>query len=165
VTALRPRLVQLLAPVVEDAGLDLEDVTVSPAGRRSVVRVVVDKDGGVPLDDVAEASRVVSEALDGLDAAEPGALGSSYVLEVSSPGVDRPLTAPRHWRRSAGRRVRTVLREGGEVVGRLRDADDGEDGGVVLEVDGAERTVPYAEIVRGVVQVEFRRSGDDEEQP
>jgi ribosome maturation factor RimP len=75
--ALRPRLVQLLAPVVEGAGAELEDVSVAAAGRRSVVRVVVDRDGGVPLDDVAEVSRVVSETLDELDAAEPGLLGTS----------------------------------------------------------------------------------------
>ena len=163
-TALRPRLVQLLGPVVEGAGLDLEDVTVSPAGRRSVVRVVVDRDGGVPLDDVAEVSRVVSEALDELDAAEPGALGTSYVLEVSSPGVDRPLTAPRHWRRSTGRLVRAVLREGGAVTGRVRSADDGEDGEVVLDVDGSERSLAYAEVAKGLVQVEFSRDADAEEE-
>lgn len=163
-TALRPRLVQLLSPVVASAGLDLEDVTVSAAGRRSVVRVVVDKDGGVPLDDVAEVSRVVSESLDELDAAEPGALGASYVLEVSSPGVDRPLTAPRHWRRNVGRLVKAVLREGGEVLGRVQRADDAEDGAVVLEVDGAERTVAYADVARGLVQVEFRRSDDTDDE-
>jgi ribosome maturation factor RimP len=161
VTALRPRLLQLLGPAVQGAGLDLEDVTVSPAGRRSVVRVVVDKDGGVPLDDVAEVSRAVSEALDALDTAEPGALGASYVLEVSSPGVDRPLTAPRHWRRNTGRLVSAALREGGEVTGRLRRADDSEDGGVVLEVEGAERAVPYSGVTRGVVQVEFARTDDE----
>ena len=163
-TAPRARLVQLLSPVVESAGLDLEDVTVSPAGRRSVVRVVVDRDGGVPLDDIAEVSRVVSAALDELDAAEPGALGTSYVLEVSSPGVDRPLTAPRHWRRNAGRLVRATLRERGQVTGRLTSADDGEDGGVVLDVDGTEKALPYAELTKGMVQVEFSRAGEAEEE-
>ena len=163
VTAPRARLVQLLGPVVAQAGLDLEDVAVSPAGRRSVVRVVVDRDGGVPLDDVAEVSRVVSEALDELDAAEPGALGASYVLEVSSPGVDRPLTAPRHWRRSTGRLVRATLREGGQVTGRLTSADDGEDGGVVLDVEGASRALPYADVSKGMVQVEFSRTGEPED--
>jgi ribosome maturation factor RimP len=163
VTALRARLVQLLSPVVEGAGLDLEDVGVSPAGRRSVVRVVVDRDGGVPLDDIAEVSRVVSEALDELDAEEPGALGTSYVLEVSSPGVDRPLTAPRHWRRNTGRLVRATLREGGQVTGRVTGADDGEDGGVLLDVEGSERALSYAELTKGMVQVEFARTVEAEE--
>lgn len=163
-TASRPRLLQLLGPVVEGAGLDLEDVTVAAAGRRSVVRVVVDQDGGVQLDDVAEVSRVVSAALDELDAAEPGLLGASYVLEVSSPGVDRPLTAPRHWRRTAGRLVRAVGRAGPDVTGRVVRADDDEGGAVVLDVEGTERALPYAELARGLVQVEFTRT-DDEDAP
>ncbi|MCU1592255.1 MAG: hypothetical protein JWP11_3511, partial [Frankiales bacterium] len=102
------RLSQLLAPLVETTGADLEDVDVSKAGRRSVVRVVVDRDGGVSMDDVADVSRAVSDALDALDEAEPGMLGPSYVLEVTSPGVDRPLTLPRHWRRNVGRLVTVV---------------------------------------------------------
>jgi ribosome maturation factor RimP len=165
VTALRPRLVQLLSPVVADTGHDLEDVTVTPAGRRSVVRVVVDRDGGPNLDDVADVSRAVSDALDALDAQEPGALGASYVLEVSSPGVERPLTAPRHWRRSTGRFVRAVRREGGDVTGRVVRADDDEAGVVVLDVRGDQQELAYAEVLRGQVQVEFdRRDGDGREQ-
>jgi ribosome maturation factor RimP len=162
VTASRQRLLELLEPVVAPTGHDLEDVTVSAAGRRSVVRVVVDKDGGVSLDDVADVSRAVSDALDELDASEPGALGASYVLEVTSPGVDRPLSAPRHWRRNAGRLVRADLADGGAVTGRLLQADDTEDGQVVLQVDGARRELPYAALTRGLVQVEFSRGADDE---
>ena len=162
-TALRQRLLDLLEPVVAPTGHDLEDVTVSPAGRRSVVRVVVDKDGGVSLDDVAEVSTAVSAALDALDEREPGALGSSYTLEVTSPGVDRPLTAPRHWRRNAGRLVKAALRDGGTVTGRLVEAGDSETGGVVLDVDGSRREVPYADLARGTVQVEFSRAGAEED--
>ena len=161
-SASRARLSQLLTPVVAATGADLEDLSVTAAGRRSVVRVVVDKDGGIALDDVAEISREVSEALDRIDVDEPGLLGASYVLEVSSPGVDRPLTAPRHWRRSRGRLVQAVLREGGDVTGRVVDADAGEDGRVVLDVDGDHRELPYADVARGVVQVEFSRKGDDD---
>lgn len=158
-TAVRDRLVPLLEPVVAGAGADLEDVTVTAAGRRSVVRVVVDADGGISLDDVAEVSRVVSEALDALDEAEPGVFGGSYVLEVSSPGVDRPLTAPRHWRRSVGRLVRAGLRDGGQVTGRVVRADDDPAGHAVLDVDGQERELPYGSVARAVVQVEFSRAG------
>ena len=100
-----PRVLALLEPVVSAAGFDLEDLTVSAAGKRSIVRVLVDKDGGVTLDDVADVSRLVSEALDVADEQDPTLLGTSYVLEVSSPGVDRPLTEPRHWRRNVGRLV------------------------------------------------------------
>ena len=154
VTAHAARLIELVTPAVTAAGYDLEGLTVTAAGRRSVVRVVVDKDGGVTLDDVADVSRALGEALDAADEAEPALLGPSYVLEVSSPGVDRPLTAPRHWQRATTRLVTAVLVEGGEVTGRVSAADER---AVVLDVDGAERTLAYAELVRGTVQVEFAR--------
>ncbi len=155
-SAARARLRTLLAPVVEGLGADLEDLQVSPAGRRRVVRVLVDRDGGVSLDDVADASRALSDALDDIDAREPDLLGGSYVLEVSSPGVDRPLTEPRHWRRNTARLVRTVLRDGGAVTGRVLRSDEQQ---VVLDVDGTERVLALADVARGHVQVEFDRPG------
>ena len=82
-TAAVPRLEQLLSPVVQAAGHDLEGLEVTPAGRRRVVRMVVDKDGGTTLDDIADVSRAVSEALDDIDAREPALLGGAYVLEVA----------------------------------------------------------------------------------
>ena len=152
------RLHALLAPLVREAGYDLEDLSVTGAGRRSVVRVLVDKDGGISLDDVADISRVVSDALDAADEADPDLLGTSYVLEVSSPGVDRPLTEPRHWRRNTGRLVRAVLRDGGALEGRISAVDDE---ALVLAVAGAERVLPWAEVARGQVQVEFTRVQDE----
>src|SRR2546426_5597194 len=98
--ASRARLVQLLTPAVEATGHDLEDVTVSPAGRRKVVRVVVDKDGGVTLDDIAQVSRVVSDLLDTPEG--EAVLAGAYTLEVTSPRVDRPLTEAPHRRRNIG---------------------------------------------------------------
>src|SRR3954454_13188105 len=112
----REQLLQLLGPVVAEAGYDLEDVTVTSAGRRSLVRVTVDADGGIDLDAVAVVSRIVSDALDA-DAENPKsprALAGAYVLEVSSPGVDRPLTEPRHWRRAVGRLV--TAQKGGSTI-------------------------------------------------
>jgi ribosome maturation factor RimP len=159
-TASAARLTALLAPVVSATGADLEDVGVSKAGKRNVVRVVVDRDGGVSMDDVADLSRVVSDALDALDEAEPDALGASYVLEVTSPGVDRPLTAPRHWRRNVTRRVTVALREGSSLSGRVVSADDD---AVVLDVDGTQRTVRLDEIARGTVEVEFSRKGSEDD--
>lgn len=153
-SASRARLVQLLTPAVEAVGHDLEDVTVSSAGRRSVVRVVVDKDGGVTLDDVAEVSRAVADVLDKAEVEEPQLLAGSYVLEVTSPGVDRPLTELRHWRRSTGRLVKAELADGSTVLGRVLSADTAE---VVLDVEGARRTVPLAGVRRATVQVEFSR--------
>src|SRR3954462_10521395 len=111
----RQRGRDVLDPRGTGAGYDLEDVTVPAAGRRSVVRVVVDQDGGIDLDAVAEVSRAVSDALDGSDAT-----GSApYTLEVTSPGVDRPLTEPRHWRRAVGRRVSAQVRDQCSVTGRV----------------------------------------------
>src|SRR5262250_1987602 len=96
---------RLLEPVITAAGMDLESVRVSPAGRRRLLRLVVDADGGVGLDEIAEVSREVSARLDA-----SGAMGDiPYTLEVSSPGVDRPLTEPRHWRRARGRLVSVSL--------------------------------------------------------
>jgi len=159
-TVSRQRVREVLEPVVTGAGYDLEDVTVTAAGRRSVVRVVVDRDGGIDLDAVADISRVVSEALDADDVTGE----APYTLEVSSPGIDRPLTEPRHWRRATGRLVRASVRDDKDVTGRVAGADDG---GVTFDVDGAQRTVPYDALGPGKVQVEFNRpgaSGGDEDE-
>ena len=155
------RLRDLVRPEIAATGYDLEDLTVTAAGKRSVVRVVVDKDGGVTLDELADVSRAISDVLDELDEAEPDAFGTTYVLEVSSPGVDRPLTEPRHWRRNVRRLVTATLRGGGQVTGRVVAADDD---AVVLEVGGAERSLAHSELVRGNVQVEFSRKGEAEDE-
>jgi ribosome maturation factor RimP len=144
----------MLGPVVAGAGLELEDVELRTVGRRLVMRVLVDSETGVSLDQVATASTAVSEALDGSHV-----LGDDpYTLEVSSPGVDRPLTLPRHWRRSVGRLV-TVTQDGGKsTTGRITEFDEDE---VTLEIDekGRKRrtTLALPTIIRAVVQVEFSR--------
>jgi ribosome maturation factor RimP len=151
-------LLEVLAPVVTATGHDLEDVSVTSAGRRSLVRVVVDSDGGVDLDAVAEVSRVVSDALDA-DAPGGPAFAGPYVLEVTSPGVDRPLTEPRHWRRAVDRlvQVRVGGADGETVTGRVRATDGA---GVVLDVDGTKREIGWGELGAGKVQVEFNRGGE-----
>ena len=143
----RDRVRAALTPVVTAAGFDLEDVAVTAAGRRNVIRVVVDRDGGIDLDAVAEVSRIISDALDAGDVTGT----APYTLEVTSPGVDRPLTEPRHWRRATGRLV-----VAGPTKGRVVGADDD---GVTFDVDGVEQVVPYADLPAGRVQVEFDRSG------
>lgn len=148
------KLLQLLEPAVAATGFDLEDVTVSPAGKRRVVRVVVDRDGGVDLDDVADVARAVSDLLDD----NPDLVDGAYTLEVTSPGVDRPLTQPRHWRRNVGRLVKATLADE-TVTGRITGSSDTE---VTLDVDGTPRTLLQAEISKALVQVEFGRKGDDE---
>lgn len=149
----RDHLMKLLEPVVSAEGLDLEDVTVTQAGKRRLLRVIVDRDGGVSLDDVADVSQAVSTALDADDVMGQ----TAYTLEVSSPGVDRPLTEPRHWRRAAKRLVKAEMRDGTVVEGRVLAADES---GVDLDVAGATRRLDYEDLARGRVQVEFRRIDD-----
>jgi ribosome maturation factor RimP len=153
--SVRAQLFDLLEPVVEKAGLDLEEVVVNRAGSRSVVRVVVDSDSGLDLDAVAEVSRTVSEALDGAD----DVLRGAYVLEVTSPGVDRPLTAPRHWRRNSGRKVKVLRTDGRELTGRVEEAGDDESGSVTLRTDRGPVEVAYADVRRATVEVEFNAAG------
>jgi ribosome maturation factor RimP len=142
-----------LEPVVRDvvrgAGFELEGLEQAGAGRRRLVRVVIDSDAGVGLDDIATVSRAVDRVLDERD----DLLAGPYTLEVTSPGVDRPLTRPRHWRRNRLRLVRATLADAGELVGRVGDCDDT---GVTLLVAGALRRVSYAQLDRAVVEVEFR---------
>jgi len=147
--AAKARVRTVIEPVVAAAGYDLEDVSLSRAGRRHVVRVLVDADGGINLDDVAVVSREISAALDAADESGAEVLAGEYQLEVSSPGVDRPLTQPRHWRRNVGRLV-AVTAAGQGLTGRLTAADDD---GIVL--DG--RSLVYSELGPGKVQIEFKR--------
>lgn len=161
-TASHARLVQLLSPAVEATGHDLEEVTATPAGKRRVVRVVVDRDGGTNLDDVATVSRAVSDVLDAAEETEPDLLGGAYVLEVSSPGTDRPLTLARHWRRNVGRLVMAHLADGTSVAGRITAADDLD---VTLQGDQGLRVLLLAQVVRGAVQVEFTRPDSPEPEP
>lgn len=146
----------LIEGAVIAEGFDLESLDVSRVGRRGRVKVVVDSDDGVDLDQCAELSHKVSAILDAND----DLVGDGpYTLEVSSPGVTRPLTLPRHWRRNVGRLVRVVLSDGDVVTGRVTAADEHE---AVLDVAGHPREVPYDRVGKAKVQVEFRRQRDDE---
>lgn len=163
--AVTARLTSLIESVLAAMEIDLEAVKITSAGRRVVLRIVVDADGGVSLDDIAEVSREVSAKLDAKNA-----MGEApYTLEVTSPGVDRPLTQPRHWRRAAGRLVvvpliakdRNSERQAHaglvEYLGRIIDVDQDR---VTLEIDGARRTFSLSELGPGRVQVEFGRLDD-----
>jgi ribosome maturation factor RimP len=147
------RVRAVIEPVVVTAGFDLEDVKLSRAGRRHVVRVLVDADGGISLDDVAVVSREISLALDTAEEAQGEVLAGEYQLEVGSPGVDRPLTLPRHWRRNVSRLVAVTV-AGRSLTGRVTAAGET---GVVLDTDGTSTEIPYAELGPGRVQIEFKR--------
>ncbi|MFG2192562.1 ribosome maturation factor RimP [Streptomyces sp. NPDC048639] len=165
------RLRGLLEPLVAARDLDLEEIEVTPAGKRRVLRIVVDADDGVSLDACAELSRSASEKLDESEAMG----GNPYVLEVTSPGADRPLTEPRHYRRATGRLIKAQLADGGELVARITAVDDE---GLDLEVPGVKgrkptaRRLAFADIAKARVEIEFNRkaaeknaaAADDESQ-
>ena len=131
--ATRDRIDAAVADPLGALGLDLEAVELTPAGKRRMLRVAVDRDGGVTLDDVADATREVSEALDDADV-----MGEApYTLEVTSRGVDRPLTLPRHWRRNHDRLVKVTTTDGETLTGRI--ARQRRRRRVTLDVDGDAR--------------------------
>lgn len=142
-----------LAERASELGLDLEDVALGTAGRRRVLRVAVDQDGGVTLDDVAEATRAISSLLDSSDL-----MGEQpYTLEVTSRGTDRPLTLPRHWRRNVGRLVKVKLHDGEQLEGRIRETDDAPDGGARVETPSGQRDLAYDAVKQARVVVELNR--------
>jgi ribosome maturation factor RimP len=146
----RQQLQDLLDPVVSAAGYELVDLSVSSAGRRSLLRVTVDAEDGIDLDGVAEVSRVISTAMD----AQDGRFTGPYVLEVSSPGGPRPLPAPRHGRRAPGRLVSVPIGDAEPVTGRVLAVDES---GLCLQVAGAERRYDWTVVGPGRMQVEFSR--------
>jgi ribosome maturation factor RimP len=145
---------EVVEAVVTAAGYDLEDLTVVAAGRRRLLKVILDSDDGVDLDEAAQVSRDISERLDALEAADPmGA--AAYTLEVTSPGIGRPLTMPRHFRRAVGRMLAIITTDGSTVLGRVLAAQDD---GVDLLVGKAgldPRRLTYDEIDKARVEVEF----------
>jgi len=149
----RSRLAEVLTEPLAATGLDVEAIELTPAGKRRLLRVAVDKDGGVTLDDIAEATKEVSRVLDGPDGSD--VMGEQpYTLEVTSPGTDRPLTQPRHWRRNRGRLVKVTLAGGRTLTGRITESDDTR---AVLDVDGNRDEVAFVDVKKAKIQIEFNR--------
>jgi ribosome maturation factor RimP len=147
----------VLTPILAQFDLELEAVEVIPAGKRSLLRVVVDGDGatgtGPLLDDLAEASKALSAALDSSDA-----VGSTaYTLEVSTRGIGRPLERPAHWRRNRGRLVSVTTSDGASITGRILESDEQT---AQLDVDGRAHSVALADVTNALVQVELNRPAD-----
>jgi ribosome maturation factor RimP len=146
----RDRLAGVLTDPLLAVGLDVEAIELTPAGKRRMLRVAVDKDGGVTMDDIADATKQVSRLLDASDV-----MGEQpYTLEVTSPGVDRPLTLPRHWRRNQGRLVKVSMTTGETVTGRITASDEQQ---ATVDVEGAAHEVPLADVEKARVQIEFNR--------
>lgn len=143
----------LVRPVVESAGLELWEVSFRGEGGRSVLRIIVDREGGVDLDTISEVSERVSRRLDLEDFGPRG-----YSLEVSSPGLERTLRTPRHFERSVGRqvKVKTLESVSGSKTheGALVSADAE---AIVVASEGGELRVPYADIAHARTVFEWRR--------
>ncbi len=145
------QVTQLLDGEFARAGFEVEDVLIDSAAQPPRITVVADGDVGLDMNSIVQLSRMASELLDGLDSA-------AYVLEVTSPGVDRPLTTEKHFRRASGRRVEMTLSDGSTLTGRLGQTQGGMVGLVVRE--GARgglavRGIKLEKITKAVVQVEF----------
>nr|WP_218621506.1 ribosome maturation factor RimP [Mycolicibacterium hippocampi] len=145
------QVIELLEGEFARAGFDIEDVVIDASARPPRIAVVTDGDNGLDLDSVARLSRVASELLDGLDSA-------AYLLEVTSPGVERPLTTDKHFRRARGRKVEMTLADGETLTGRLGEAT-GSTVRLVLRAGArgefAVRDIDLDTVVKTVVQVEF----------
>ena len=143
---------EMVAPIALELALDVESVEIRKTGNQKIVKVILDKDGGISLEEIAAATREISVKLD-----ELAELASSFTLEVTSPGVDRPLTAPKHWRRNLGRLVRVELISGGSLDGRITVVTEEQ---ITLQVKQQQRMISLTEIKRAVVQVEFNRPSE-----
>jgi ribosome maturation factor RimP len=155
--ALKDQISELVTPAVSDLGFYLEDVHIATPGSHRIVTCIVDGDASLNLDQVTSVSRVISELLD-----EAAFMGETpFTLEVTSPGVDRPLTQPRHFAKNVDRLLKIIKLDGSEITGRiLSNTDHDVTLTVSVKKETTEQTVPLADIKRAVVEIEFNRKDD-----
>ena len=155
--SLSEKITELVQPAVESAGFFLEDVQVLSPGSHRIITCIVDGQTPLNLDQVTSVSRNISELLDTADFMGE----TAFTLEVTSPGVDRPLTLPRHWQKNVKRLVKVVNLDGSVVSGRISAVEDAH---VILIEDikgkSKEHTVVFADVKRATVEIEFNRKGD-----
>ena len=134
-----------ITPALEALGFYLEDVTIISAGRRSMLTVIVDGDTHLSLDQVTSATKAIGEIVESIQS-----LGETpFTLEVTSPGLDRPLTKVRHWQKNINRLVKVVLLDGSEIKGRIKDVSE-----VSARVD--EKNINYSDVKRATLEIEFK---------
>jgi ribosome maturation factor RimP len=158
--SLTQSITDLISPVVTEAGFFIEEVQIASPGNHRIVTCVVDGPTPLNLDQVTVASRVISELLD-----SASFMGETpFTLEVTSPGVDRPLTQPRHWTKNLTRLIKVTLNTGETIIGRLTEFD-GDAAKLVENIKGRikEHSVAFADIKRAVVEVEFNRKDEIDE--
>jgi ribosome maturation factor RimP len=155
--ALKDQISELVTPAVSDLGFYLEDVHIATPGSHRIVTCIVDGDASLNLDQVTSVSRVISELLD-----EAAFMGETpFTLEVTSPGVDRPLTQPRHFAKNVDRLLKVIKLDGSEITGRiLSNTDHDVTLTISVKKETTEQTVPLADIKRAVVEIEFNRKDD-----
>jgi ribosome maturation factor RimP len=155
--ALKDQISELVTPAVSDLGFYLEDVHVATPGSHRIVTCIVDGDASLNLDQVTSVSRVISELLD-----EAPFMGETpFTLEVTSPGVDRPLTQPRHFAKNVDRLLKIIKLDGSEVTGRiLSNTDEDVTLTVTVKKETIEEVITLADIKRAVVEIEFNRKDD-----
>ena len=158
--SLTQSITDLISPAVTQAGFFIEEVQIASPGNHRIVTCVVDGPTPLNLDQVTVASRVISELLD-----SASFMGETpFTLEVTSPGVDRPLTQPRHWTKNLTRLIKVTLNNGETIIGRLTEFD-GDAAKLVENIKGRikEHSVAFADIKRAVVEVEFNRKDEIDE--
>ncbi len=134
-----------ITPALEALGFYLEDVTIISAGRRSMLTIIVDGDTHLSLDQVTSATKAIGEIVESIQS-----LGETpFTLEVTSPGLDRPLTKVRHWQKNINRLVKVVLLDGLEIKGRIKDVNE-----VSATID--EKNISYSDIKRATLEIEFK---------
>ncbi len=142
----KEQVLAVITPAIESLGFYIEDITITSAGKRSMLTVIVDGDSHLSLDQVTVATKAISEIVENL----PNLGNNPFTLEITSPGLDRPLTKPRHWRKNQDRLIKIVLTDGKEVKGRIKDSNDAS---VIVD----DQTINFADIKRATLEVEFKK--------
>jgi ribosome maturation factor RimP len=135
-----------ITPAIESLGFYVEDIAITSAGKRSMLTVIVDGDTHLSLDQVTVATKAISEIVENL----PTLGNNPFTLEVTSPGLDRPLTKPRHWQKNKDRLIKIILNDGKEITGRIKDSTQS-----AVTVD--EQVINFADMKRATLEIEFKQ--------
>lgn len=142
----KEQVLAVITPAIESLGFYIEDITITSAGKRSMLTVIVDGDTHLSLDQVTVATKAISEIVENL----PTLGNNPFTLEVTSPGLDRPLTKPRHWRKNKDRLIKIILNDGKEINGRIKESTENS-----VSVD--EQVINFADIKRATLEIEFKK--------
>ncbi len=156
--AIKDQIAELITPALQEAGYYLEEVNLVTPGNHRIVTVIVDGESALNLDQVTVASKLVSELVD-----EAAFMGETpFTLEVTSPGIDRPLTLPRHFAKNVTRLLKVTKTDGIVITGRITSNTDVDlTLSVVEKKETKEVVISLADIKRAVVEIEFNRKDEN----